>query len=549
MNGPRWRGSASLIGVCNDLEQSLDNMKLTVGIPTETIINVDLQELVQLTLRDTIEVNKAQAKRWLSRLEKMRGETTEATHGDLLTADYALTERLIAWLWERGKIAENQIDPREVFRQRELFRLDAARLDYSLERKLLADAQTADPPKQRILVFQHQVDVIESELNLIGRQLEYADAVQMTGAGLREDRALAQATQVKFDQLLADMDAALESNPDDAVIIQLIDRATSVLAEADTLAQNLDTILFGHVVPSVDLAETLAKTDELIRFGNVAFNEADGGLPPIDISVDEAMVTALVQRLDLMNQRGLLADDWRAIKLAADELKSNLSFTATQRVGTDTNRPFSFSTDNANTRLRLAWDLPLNRKQQRNTYRRSLINYNVGLRDLMETEDSIKLNVRSQLRNLAQARVRYPLFVDQAALAQEQVTSTRLQLILGMQGVRARDLLDALNSVRNSLGAMVDARIGYITVRAQFALELEAMMLDDEGYWPQINDPNYQPDPNGSYPWNAGSAYGSFPSYLKVSHRLRQMLNQPPPGASPSLMRDDAPAPLEEVPE
>ncbi len=41
------------------------------------------------------------------------------------------------------------------------------------------------------------------------------------------------------------------------------------------------------------------------------------------------------------------------------------------------------------------------------------------------------------------------------------------------------------------------------------------MMLDDTGYWPQINDPAYQPEPNGAYPWNAGSAYGDFPSYLR----------------------------------
>jgi hypothetical protein len=529
-----------LIGVCNSFEQSLDSFKLTLGVPTETVLNVDLEELVQLTLRDTIEVSKAQALRWLTRLEKLRSEASEATQGDILTADYSLAEQLIKWLWERGRLVENKVDPREVFQERELFRLDAARLEYLSDRQLLAEAQTSDPPKQRILVFQNQVDVIESELAVIGRQIEYADSLGLKDRELDQDRAKWEGIQQQFEDLLTDIDKALETNPDDRAIIELIDVATRVLAEADTLAQDLDRLLFGQVVERLELANTLAKTDQLIELARSLFDEADGGLPPIDISVDEAMVTALVQRLDLMNQRGFLADDWRAIKIAADELKSNLNISASQRVNTDTNRPFSFSTDNANTRLRLAWDLPLNRKLQRNAFRRSLINYNVGLRDLMQTEDRIKFNVRSQLRNLAQARLQYPLFVDQAALAEEQVVSTRLQLILGIPNVRARDLLDALNSARVALGRMVDARIGYITERALFALELEIMMLDDEGFWPQINDPSYQPQANGAYPWNAGSAYGSFPSYLKVSNEFRRMLNQPPPGASGTMRREDA---------
>ncbi len=349
------------------------------------------------------------------------------------------------------------------------------------------------------------------------------------------------------------MDALLGSTYDltlidNAAIIGLIDKATVLLAGTATLSQDLDDLLFGKQIAQVDLENTLQRTDKLIEFTNRAFSDARSGLPPIDISVDEAMVTALVQRLDLMNERGALADDWRNIKLAADELKSNLNLSASQRIGTDTNRPFSFSTDNANTRLRLAWDLPLNRKRERNAYRRSLINYNAGLRSLMLAEDNIKFNVRSQIRNLAQARVQYPISVDQAALAEEQVVSTRLQLILGVPGVRAPDLLDAYNSARIALGQMVDARIGYITERARFALELEVLMLDDEGYWPQINDPEYQPEPNGAFPWNGGSAYGTFPSYLKVSHEYRRMLHQAPPGASPETMVPSAQPKLEAAP-
>jgi len=286
------------------------------------------------------------------------------------------------------------------------------------------------------------------------------------------------------------------------------------------------------------MEDTLIRSASLLEFTRQLTNEQEGGLPPLTISADAAMVTALVQRLDLMNQRGTLADDWRDIKIAADELRSFLNLNASQRLTTEQNRPVAFSTRNAQTRVGLSLDLPLNRKAQRNGYRRSLINYNAGLRGLMQLEDGVKLNVRNQLRNLELARVQYPISVTQAALASEQVASLRLQLMLSLPGANTVDLLLAYDNSREALVRVANARIGYIVERARFALELEAMMLDDRGFWPQINDERYQAQPNGVYPQNAGSAYGDFPAFLRVSHEMRRMLNYPPPVGDASTAPD-----------
>ena len=56
------------------------------------------------------------------------------------------------------------------------------------------------------------------------------------------------------------------------------------------------------------------------------------GLIPVEIEVDDAMMTALVLRFDLMNERGILADDWRQIKLAGDDLRSVLDLNASQTI-------------------------------------------------------------------------------------------------------------------------------------------------------------------------------------------------------------------------
>ena len=50
-------GRGSLIGTCNGVEQSLDSLKLAMGIPVETLINIDLTELDELTLNDELAVS------------------------------------------------------------------------------------------------------------------------------------------------------------------------------------------------------------------------------------------------------------------------------------------------------------------------------------------------------------------------------------------------------------------------------------------------------------------------------------------------------------
>jgi hypothetical protein len=522
-----------LIERCLQLEDELDAMKLTLGLPTETQIDVDLAEFEQLTRRDIVEVNREQADRWVVRVQSIRARDPAANHADLLTASYSLTERLISWLLERRKADPRVPEPVDLYHERALFRLDAARLESVARGESLQAVVSADPPRQRILVFQRQADMIQSQLVLVQRLGQLASLQGQTFGELERMRDTYRQQARDFAQLKLDVNAALDTRPDDVTIVSFIDRATVALAQLDALVDDLDQLLFGGPVATVDLEQSIARSDALVRFAQTSFDAAEQGLPTIKISADAAMVTALVQRLDLMNERGVLADRWREIKLAADELRSRLDLRASQTIGTRQNRPLDFSLDNADTRLQVAWDLPLNRKRDRNLFRRALIGYNAELRRLQQTEDTIKLDIRRQLRNLEQARYQYPIAVAQAALSQEQVLSTRLQLILGSPDVRAIDLVLAYNDSREALGAMFNRRVGYLLERARFSLELEVMMLDDTGFWPDINAPQYQPRANYVYPWNAGAAYGDYPSFLKVSHELRRMLGYPPPGAVP----------------
>jgi hypothetical protein len=203
------------------------------------------------------------------------------------------------------------------------------------------------------------------------------------------------------------------------------------------------------------------------------------------------------------------------------------------------NKPFTFNGRDDRTEVALSFDLPLNRRAQRNSYRQALIEYQEGRRGLMALEDSIKFDIRSGLRSLAETRIQYPISVTRASLAAEQVISVRLQLALGVQGVRSTDLLDALQSSREALIAVANSRIGYIIDRAEFVFNLETMQLDRAGLWPEINDSDFQPEPNFAYPEGAGPTYGDIPRNLKISNKIKTMADYPLPGENVMILGED----------
>lgn len=526
------QGRSKLIERANGLESRLDQLKFTMGLPTEANINISLDELGRLTLLDEIEVAAERVRRWARRVRVERNRNS-INRGDLLSPDYFLLERLLEWNRLRQQAGMSTTDLPELQLLLLQLRVDLAMVDVELAENELTrtlDPQSAQPT---ILLYQRTSDLIAAKLDLIQKQFERLSQVNSSlGEFDREqiDRQIGDLNSA-YQQLQERISTILE-NPEQG-------RLDTLLAEAQTLLQRtteVDNRLRDLSGISMDETEaeknekTLAVTDQLLELTTASLEKSDGGLPAINITENDALLTALIQRLDLMNERGFLADDWRNIKYAADDLRSVLTFNATHRLRTDKNSVFDFDFDDSSTNVRVSLDLPLNRRAQRNRYRASLLTYQQGRRDLMRLEDQIKLNVREELRGLANVRVQYPINVTQAALAAEQVISVQLQLALGIEGVRGTDLLLALDSSRNALSEVANRRIGYLLDRTRFVLDLELMQLDPEGFWPDINDPNYQPEARTLYPPNAGPTYGTITPWVKPSRVLYQIYQHPLPG-------------------
>jgi hypothetical protein len=255
-----------------------------------------------------------------------------------------------------------------------------------------------------------------------------------------------------------------------------------------------------------------------------------------------------------MNQRGEVADAWRQIKYAGDDLKSILNITASQRISTrrDVNRVFDFTLDESETRVSASFDAPFNRFAQRNIFRQSLIDYQASLRSWMALEDSIKLAVRNDLRSLSLDKEQYAIEVASAALAYERVVSVLLELRLAIGRAAARDFLEAQNAYASSLSNVASRHIGYIIDRTQLFFDMELLEVDDGGFWNQLYDEKYQPEPYYQMPPYAHPPYGELVPGLWYSHLMRRMEQVPPgtsaihkPAAQPGTDEEVVPVPAE----
>ena len=121
--------------------------------------------------------------------------------------------------------------------------------------------------------------------------------------------------------------------------------------------------------------------------------------------------TAMEHRLDLMNQRATLYDNWRQIKFTANALQGVLNVGITNQFLTPptTNNPFGFVDQAKQFSLVINAELPLVRLAERNNFRSALIGYQRQRRALQNSEDSIKTNIRQDVRLVQTSYLTYEI--------------------------------------------------------------------------------------------------------------------------------------------
>lgn len=514
-------GRSSLISAWNRLEQSLDSLKIEMGLPTELPLNVNLDELTELTDLDSAEVDAERVRRWLGRLEYLRTQSN-LNRPEVLNATKYLVLRLLEWMEATGNSAGSLAELRELLAR---VLVEQARIQVENARQTWVETTEGDTRSPLVFSMGRLYDLLSASLELLESLVRLGKAIAVESRDWNDLEVRLESFREKIQTFSDRLPEAIQ-DPEGATLTQMRSGAIELEREMGELAASLaGELLEGEAAGDADRNQkALDLAEEAVSRSKQLIEGADLGLTTISIGVDEAMGTALVQRFDLMNERGRLADDLRRVKLAADDLATVLDLRATHRISSREDKPLKFSSRDSQTAFSLGIDLPVERKSQRNAYRNALLSYQAGRRSLQQLEDTVKFNIRDALRGLEETRTQYSINVRRAALAAEQVISIRLQLALGIQGVRGTDLLDALQDSRNALISVANARIGYIVDRAELAHDLEQLQLGEDGFWPHIVDATYQPIPDLEHPENAGEIYGSIPGYLLVSSELREQL-------------------------
>ena len=212
-------------------------------------------------------------------------------------------------------------------------------------------------------------------------------------------------------------------------------------------------------------------------------------LPTVDLSAEEAVEIARVNRLDWMNSRASLVDSWRAIEVVADSLESTLDVVFSGDLQNANDNPFSLKAKTGRLRAGLQWDSPLTRMQERNQYRQVLIEYQQAKRNYYRFEDGVWQTLRSQLRNIRYNQYNFELQRYAVRIAAQQITinedlrQIRETLSLSSGPTAARDSVSALQDLLTAQNTFQGVWVFYEAQRRNLDQELGTIRVDADNIW------------------------------------------------------------------
>lgn len=206
------------------------------------------------------------------------------------------------------------------------------------------------------------------------------------------------------------------------------------------------------------------------------------GIIPVKLEEKPVIKHALIHRLDLLTMAQQVEDSKRKIDVARDQLKPGLDLKLSYNAATQERlKPVRFDDASDRYSAGLSMDLPLDKQDERNAYRSSLISYDAMQREHQEMIDTVKLEVRDALRNLDQAETRYEIQKISLKLAEGRVESTDLLQQAGRSS--ARDLLDARDDLLQAQNDLTATLIDHLNAKLDFYYALDELKIDPNGQW------------------------------------------------------------------
>ncbi|PQO30821.1 hypothetical protein [Blastopirellula marina] len=230
-------------------------------------------------------------------------------------------------------------------------------------------------------------------------------------------------------------------------------------------------------------------------------------LTQVDISAEEALDIARMNRRDWMNAQAALVDSWRQVGFFANDLEADLDVVFSGDIGTLGKNPVKFNSDNGRLRVGLQWDAPVTRLIERNNYRESQIAYERTRRQYYAFRDLVSRGLRDTIRTIDVNKINFELRRAAVQVAISQVERTQLRLQepskpnqdqQKFDSSTARDLINALDSLLSAQNDFLGVAVNYEVLRRSLDLDMGTMQLDSRGIW-------IDPGPLDSAAWRSRS--------------------------------------------
>lgn len=203
------------------------------------------------------------------------------------------------------------------------------------------------------------------------------------------------------------------------------------------------------------------------------------GVTQFSIEEPSAVSLALDRRYDHRTVLDQVADAARKIAVAEDALRMGLAFTSAISVPSKSGPGIEPDWSKVNWSAGFDLDLALNRFDERNSYRSSLITLEVNIRAREQSQDNIASQIRAALRNIQTAFDSYGIQVEAEKVARLRVESTTELYAAGR--TNALDVLDAKDSLLSAQLSLTQAIVDYAIARIQLLRDLEGLRLEPQG--------------------------------------------------------------------
>ena len=205
------------------------------------------------------------------------------------------------------------------------------------------------------------------------------------------------------------------------------------------------------------------------------------GVKKFNVDVETGIKQAFKNRLDLLTYYEKVKDSERKVKVAINNLKGTLNLNLGVESSTEEKSKPSIDFQKPEYSFGIDFELPVDKLEERNEYKKKLIEFDRARRNFEEKKDKVKLEVIENYRNLEDAYQSYLIQKNSLTLAEKRIDSTDLLFQAGR--ATTRDILDAQRSYLSAETSLTSASINYIKSYLNFLLSCEMIEVDINKIW------------------------------------------------------------------